>query len=78
MHSGESSGSWIGNLGTKSRTNFTITLARESLPGLVSNLTSNAINKLERKASGKTSVWEQEKHLLYLFRIKTWMILFKS
>ena len=74
MQSGESSGSWIGNLGTKSLTNFTITLARESLLGLVSNLTSNAINKLERKISGKTSVWEQEKHLLYLFRIKTWMI----
>ena len=53
MHSGESSGSWIGNLGTKSLTNFTITLARESLPGLVSNLTSNAINKLERKQVGK-------------------------
>ena len=28
-------------------------LARENLPGLVSNLTSNAIKKFERKISGK-------------------------
>ena len=33
--------------------NVAIPLARDNLPGLVSNLTSNAINKCERKISGK-------------------------
>ena len=28
-------------------------LAKDSLPGLVNNLTSNATNKVERKVSGK-------------------------
>ena len=30
--------------------------ARDNLPGLVRNLTSNAINKFERKISGKGAV----------------------
>ena len=33
-----------------------IPLARDNLPGLVSNLASNAINKFERKISGKGAV----------------------
>ena len=33
-----------------------IPLARNNLSGLVSNLTSNAINKFERKISGKGAV----------------------
>ena len=33
-----------------------ISLARDDLPGLVSNLTSNAINKSERKINGKGAV----------------------
>ena len=37
----------------QSLTNITIRLARNNLPGLVSNLTSNAINKFERKISRK-------------------------
>ena len=35
---------------------FSIPLARDNLPELVSNLTSNQINKLERKISGKGAV----------------------
>ena len=46
-------GSWLGNLGKKALTNIVIPLARDNLPGLVSNLTSNAINKFERKISRK-------------------------
>ena len=39
----------LGNLRRKVVTNIDILLARENSPGLVSNLTSNAINKTERK-----------------------------
>ena len=44
IKSGGSSGSWLGNLGKKAVTNIAIPLARDSLPGLVSNLTLNATN----------------------------------
>ena len=49
-------GSWLGNLGKKALTNISITLARDTLPGLISNLTSGAINKFDRKISGKGAV----------------------
>ena len=45
-------GSWLGNLGKKALTNIAILLARKNLPGLISNLTSNPINKFERKIGG--------------------------
>ena len=47
---------WLGNLGKKALTNIFIPLARENLPGLVSELISNEINKFERKVSGKGAV----------------------
>ena len=53
IRSGGSFGYWIGNLGKKVLTNIAILLARDNLPGLVSNLTSNVIKKFERKISGK-------------------------
>ena len=53
IQSGGSFGFLLGNLGNKSRTNIAIFLVRDKLLGLVSNLTSNAINKFERKISGK-------------------------
>ena len=56
IKSGGSFGSWLGNLGKKALTNIAISLARDNLPGLVSNLTSNAINKFERKLSEKGTV----------------------
>ena len=46
----------IGNLGKKVITDLAIPLARSNLPGLVSNLASNAINKSERKIIGKRAV----------------------
>ena len=49
-------GSWLGNLGKKALTNIAISVARDNLPGLVSNLTSNAIHKFERKISGNGDV----------------------
>ena len=54
IQSGRSFGSWLGNLEKKVLTN--IAIARDNLPGLVSNLTSNAMNKFERKLSGKRAV----------------------
>ena len=53
IQSGGSFGSWLGNLGKRALTNIAIPLARDILAGLVSNLTSNAIDKFERKTSGK-------------------------
>ena len=44
---------WLGNLGKKALTNVVYPLARDNLPGLVSNLALNAINKFERKVSEK-------------------------
>ena len=56
IQSGGSFGSWLGNLGKRALTNIAIPLARDILAGLVSNLTSNAIDKFERKTSGKGTV----------------------
>ena len=49
-------GSWFTNFGKKAVTNIVIHLARDNLPGLVSNLTSNAISRFERKISRKGAV----------------------
>ena len=54
------------NLGKKAPRDIAITLARDNLPGLVSHLTSNAINKFERKIIRK-ELSEQGKNLFYLF-----------
>ena len=56
IQSGWSFGFWLADLGKKVPKNVAIPLARDSLPGLVSNLTSNAINKFERKICGKWAV----------------------
>ena len=56
IRSGGSFGSWLGNLGKKALTDVAIPLDRDNLPRLVCNLTSNAINKFERKISGKGAV----------------------
>ena len=53
IQSGGSFGSWLGNLGKKALINVAIPLAKENLPGLVSNLNSSAINKFNRKICGK-------------------------
>ena len=56
IQSDGSFGSWLGNLRKKALTNIAIPLARDNLPRLVSNVTSSAINKFERKISGKGAV----------------------
>ena len=51
IQSGRSFGSRLPNLrGKKALTNVAISLARGTLPGLVSNVTSSAINKFDRKS----------------------------
>ena len=45
----KSFGSWLGNLGMKELTTMAISFARDNLPGLVCNLSSNVINKCDRK-----------------------------
>ena len=68
IQSGGSFGSSSDNLGKK---NVAIPLARENLLGLVSNLTSNAINKFERKISGKGAVRTGKGFSLFIsFRMK--------
>ena len=60
FQSGGSFGSWLGNLCKKALTNFAILLARDNLPGLVSNLPSNAINqkkKTSKKGFKRTISW---------------------
>ena len=56
IESGESFGSWLSKWGRKGLTNIAIPLARDNLPGLGSNLASNAMNKFETKVSGKIVV----------------------
>ena len=56
IQSGRYFGSWLANLGKKALTNISIPLARDNLPGLVSNLNSNTIKKFERKISEKQAV----------------------
>ena len=49
--------------------NVAAPLARDNLPGLVSNLTLSAINNLTEKKVEK-GLSEQEKNLFYLFQMK--------
>ena len=56
IQSGGSFGSWLRNLGKKAPANVAFALARDNLPRLLSNLTSSAINKFDRKISGKGAV----------------------
>ena len=53
IKSAGSFGSWLGK---KALRNVVIRFASDSLPGLVSNIASSAINKFERKVSGKGAV----------------------
>ena len=41
-------GSCLGNLGKKALTHLAISLARDNLPGFVSDLASNEINKFQK------------------------------
>ena len=59
-------GSWLGNLGKKPLTYIFIPLARDSLPGSVSNSISSAINKFDRKITGKGGVRAGKEFTLFI------------
>ena len=69
IQSGGSFGSWLRNVGKKALPNVAISLTRDNLPQLVSNLTSSAIKKIDRKKTEKV-LSEQEKDLFHLFQMK--------
>ena len=66
IHSGGSFGSWLANFGKKAPTNIAVPLARDNFPGLVSNLTSNAISKFQRKISGKGAFRAEKGFTLFI------------
>ena len=74
--SGGSFGPRLANLSQKALTNVAIPLATDNLAWLISYLASTAINKFERKISGKVPV-RQEDDLLYLKQMKIRRILWK-
>ena len=49
IQSGGSFGFWLGNLGKNALRNVAIPLARDNLPGLVSNLASNVKINVKQK-----------------------------
>ena len=57
---------WLGNLRKKAPTNVAIPLARHNLPGLAKSLTSNAINKFERKMSEKGVIRARKGFTLFI------------
>ena len=68
IQSGGSFDFWLGNLGKKALINIAISLARDNLSGLVSNLTSYTINKFERKISGKGTVRAGKRFIYFEWR----------
>ena len=66
IQSGGSFGSWLANLGKTALTIVAIPLARDNLPALVINLISIAMNKFERKISGKGTVRAGKRFTLFI------------
>ena len=56
----------LGNLGKKVITDLAIVLARDNLPGLVSNLASNAIINLKKKNNWKRSC-KRRKRIYFIY-----------
>ena len=55
-----------GNLGKKVLKSIAIPLVRDNLPGMVRSLNSSAINKFERKTSGKGAVRAGKRFILFI------------
>ena len=75
IQSGGSFSPWLSNLGKKAETDLVNPLTRDHLPGLVSNLALNLINKFERKISATGAVTIGKG---FNFQLKIWMILLIS
>ena len=65
LQSHGSCSSWLGKLGKQALTNIAIPSARAKLPGLVSNLTSNAINRFLEIISGKGAAGAEKGFTLF-------------
>ena len=66
IQSGGSFGSWLGNFGKNALANIAIPLASDNLPGSLSNLTSNATTKIEKKNKWKRS-YQSRKRVYFNF-----------
>ena len=60
------SGRSLSNLGKKALTNIAISLIRDNLPRLASNLTSSAINKFGKKVSEKGAATARKGFTLFI------------
>ena len=65
IQSGGSFGSWLANLLKKAATNVAISLDRDNLPELVSNLASNAINKFQRNKCNRNCHSRKKIYFIY-------------
>ena len=66
IQSGGSFVSWLGNLEKKALTNIALSLSKNNFLRLVSNLTSNAINKFEKQNKWKKSC-ESRKRIYFFY-----------
>ena len=66
IQSGGFFGSWLGYLGKSTLTNVAFPLARDTLLQLASSLSSNAINQVKRKISGKGAVRTGKEFTLFI------------
>ena len=55
------------HLGKKALTDIAISLARDNLPGLVSNLTLNPMHEFERNVSGRGAVRPRKGFTLFIW-----------
>ena len=73
IKSGIFTGFSIGKLGKEVVTYLAIPFAKNTLPGLVSNIASNAIINFERRLTGN-GVIRAAKGFIFLFLMKIWMM----
>ena len=67
IQSGGSFVSWLGNLEKKALTNIALSLSKNNFLRLVSNLTSNAINKFEKQNKWKKSCESMKRIYFFYF-----------
>ena len=67
-------GNMLSDLDKKALASVAVPFAKDTLPGLISNVASNAINKFEKRVGGK-GVARAGKDSFYSFQMKTCMIL---
>ena len=56
----------LANLGKKAPRNVAISLSRDNIPGLISNLTPNVIDEFDRKINGKGVIRAGKGYALFI------------